>query len=236
MRYLLLILGFVLILAFVIEASENVGGLSHAGWFSKEQPVKYRSELVELIDANLDAGDWEVALDDITFIEQELENAGRSTDLYPTLADLRKTAEEQRLYEEVRAIPASELENNLTGYQTLAELNPANALYATRVQYYRDRIRVRDEQIARQEHLAREAEQRRLERERQKRERQLLAESRRQSGGRGYINSRGDWVPSPRHAPSAPAGASARCRDGTYSFSRSRRGTCSHHGGVAAWL
>jgi hypothetical protein len=35
---------------------------------------------------------------------------------------------------------------------------------------------------------------------------------------------------------SAPAGAAARCRDGTYSFSRHRSGTCSHHGGVATWL
>jgi hypothetical protein len=34
----------------------------------------------------------------------------------------------------------------------------------------------------------------------------------------------------------APAGASAQCRDGTYSFSKSRRGTCSHHGGVSTWL
>lgn len=33
-----------------------------------------------------------------------------------------------------------------------------------------------------------------------------------------------------------PAGASARCRDGSYSFSQHRRGTCSHHGGVAIWL
>lgn len=33
-----------------------------------------------------------------------------------------------------------------------------------------------------------------------------------------------------------PSGASAICRDGTYSFSQSRRGTCSHHGGVAKWL
>jgi hypothetical protein len=33
-----------------------------------------------------------------------------------------------------------------------------------------------------------------------------------------------------------PAGASAMCRDGTYSFSKHRRGTCSHHGGVGAWL
>lgn len=54
--------------------------------------------------------------------------------------------------------------------------------------------------------------------------------------GNGYRNSRGEWVRSPVHAASAPAGASARCRDGTYSFSRSRRGTCSHHGGVASWL
>ncbi|MFD5397768.1 DUF3761 domain-containing protein [Streptomyces sp. NPDC127097] len=34
----------------------------------------------------------------------------------------------------------------------------------------------------------------------------------------------------------APAGASARCNDGTYSYSGHRRGTCSHHHGVAVWL
>jgi hypothetical protein len=34
----------------------------------------------------------------------------------------------------------------------------------------------------------------------------------------------------------APSGASAQCRDGTYSFSSSRRGTCSRHGGVAIWF
>ena len=33
-----------------------------------------------------------------------------------------------------------------------------------------------------------------------------------------------------------PAGASAKCRDGSYSFSQHRRGTCSHHGGVGMWL
>jgi hypothetical protein len=56
--------------------------------------------------------------------------------------------------------------------------------------------------------------------------------------GRGYTNSRGEWVPSPMRTPDgrAPVGASARCRDGTFSFSRSRRGTCSHHSGVAEWL
>ena len=59
-----------------------------------------------------------------------------------------------------------------------------------------------------------------------------------QRPGPGYTNSRGEWVPSPTRTPndSPPAGASARCRDGTYSFSRSRGGTCSHHGGVADWL
>jgi len=31
------------------------------------------------------------------------------------------------------------------------------------------------------------------------------------------------------------SGASAKCRDGTLSYSRNRRGTCSHHGGVAVW-
>lgn len=50
-----------------------------------------------------------------------------------------------------------------------------------------------------------------------------------------YTNSVGNTVHSPAYAPSIPAGASARCRDGTYSFSQSRRGTCSHHGGVALW-
>ncbi|MFL5483644.1 MAG: DUF3761 domain-containing protein [Gemmatimonadaceae bacterium] len=56
--------------------------------------------------------------------------------------------------------------------------------------------------------------------------------------GRGYTNSQGEWVQSPTRTLTgqAPAGASAKCRDDTYSFSRSRRGTCSHHGGVALWL
>lgn len=31
------------------------------------------------------------------------------------------------------------------------------------------------------------------------------------------------------------SGASARCRDGSLSYSAHRRGTCSHHGGVAEW-
>jgi len=39
------------------------------------------------------------------------------------------------------------------------------------------------------------------------------------------------------HRPgSNPAGATARCRDGTYSYSEHASGTCSHHGGVGRWI
>lgn len=51
-----------------------------------------------------------------------------------------------------------------------------------------------------------------------------------------YINSTGQSVHSPAHASSIPAGATAQCRDGSYSFSRHRSGTCSGHHGVARWL
>ena len=51
-----------------------------------------------------------------------------------------------------------------------------------------------------------------------------------------YTNSSGNKVQSPTYYESVPRGATARCKDGTYSFSQSRRGTCSHHGGVAEWL
>jgi uncharacterized protein DUF3761 len=37
-------------------------------------------------------------------------------------------------------------------------------------------------------------------------------------------------------ATAAPPGATARCVDGTYSYSQHHSGTCSHHGGVAQWL
>ena len=43
-------------------------------------------------------------------------------------------------------------------------------------------------------------------------------------------------LPAGAGASSPPPGATARCRDGTFSFSKHRSGTCSHHGGVAAWL
>lgn len=53
---------------------------------------------------------------------------------------------------------------------------------------------------------------------------------------RYYTNSQRTRVQSPTKYSSAPAGATARCKDGTFSFSRNKRGTCSHHGGVAEWL
>jgi hypothetical protein len=37
-------------------------------------------------------------------------------------------------------------------------------------------------------------------------------------------------------AAATPPGATAVCRDGTYSYSQHHSGTCSHHGGVAKWL
>jgi len=57
--------------------------------------------------------------------------------------------------------------------------------------------------------------------------------------GRGfYTNRQGEAVHRPERTSSsqAPPGASAQCRDGSYSFSVIHRGTCSHHGGVAQWL
>jgi hypothetical protein len=53
-----------------------------------------------------------------------------------------------------------------------------------------------------------------------------------------YVNRDGVVVHDPAHTVSGavPLGASAQCRDGSYSFSLHHSGTCSHHGGVARWL
>jgi len=51
-----------------------------------------------------------------------------------------------------------------------------------------------------------------------------------------YTNSYGNRVQSPTFYDAPPRGATARCRDGSYSFSQNRSGTCSHHGGVERWL
>ncbi len=42
--------------------------------------------------------------------------------------------------------------------------------------------------------------------------------------------------PNKKAGSTPPAGATALCGDGTYSFSKTRSGTCSYHGGVTRWL
>lgn len=51
-----------------------------------------------------------------------------------------------------------------------------------------------------------------------------------------YQDSSGVCVHDPEQAPSAPPGATALCRDGSYSFSQHHSGTCSGHHGVQEWL
>ena len=53
---------------------------------------------------------------------------------------------------------------------------------------------------------------------------------------RRYENSTGTCVEGPTAAPAAPPGATAQCRDGDYSLSPHRSGTCSGHHGVCRWL
>lgn len=55
-----------------------------------------------------------------------------------------------------------------------------------------------------------------------------------------YTNSNGNCIEDPT-APvpgnnSPPPGATAQCKDGDWSYSTHHTGTCSGHGGVAAWL
>jgi hypothetical protein len=64
----------------------------------------------------------------------------------------------------------------------------------------------------------------------------LVARTNHGCGTQYYRNAHGRCVHRPMRVSRPPAGASAKCRDGTYSFSQSRRGTCSWHGGVARWL
>lgn len=48
-----------------------------------------------------------------------------------------------------------------------------------------------------------------------------------------YLNGDGRCV---HHVSNSADGASAKCRDGSYSYSTHRRGTCSGHKGVSNWL
>ena len=43
-------------------------------------------------------------------------------------------------------------------------------------------------------------------------------------------------TPAPSPAPTTPTGATGKCKDGTYSFSKTRRGACFGHGGIAQWF
>jgi hypothetical protein len=51
-------------------------------------------------------------------------------------------------------------------------------------------------------------------------------------GSAYYRNVDGNRVHRPVFASRRPAGASAQCADGSWSFSQHSRGTCSHHGGI----
>lgn len=54
--------------------------------------------------------------------------------------------------------------------------------------------------------------------------------------GDGYEWSKtvGGCIPVPTAAPTAPPGATFRCADGDWSYSKTSRGACSRHGGIAA--
>ena len=71
------------------------------------------------------------------------------------------------------------------------------------------------------------------------------------AGNANKTACKGAVAPAPRAAPAAasaparapsaatnatgPQGATAKCRDNTYSHSKTHTGSCSHHGGVAQW-
>ena len=49
--------------------------------------------------------------------------------------------------------------------------------------------------------------------------------------GKGACSSHGGV-----QADTSPAGATAKCKDGTYSMAKTKSGACSSHGGVASWI
>ncbi len=51
-----------------------------------------------------------------------------------------------------------------------------------------------------------------------------------------YINANGREVQNPTSYKEIPPNASAICRNGEYSFSKRRCGTCSGNGGVKEWI
>jgi hypothetical protein len=54
-------------------------------------------------------------------------------------------------------------------------------------------------------------------------------------GCRGYVIARNACVGTPTLTEGFPPQATAHCRDGAWSFTQTRRGSCAAHGGVAEW-
>ena len=53
----------------------------------------------------------------------------------------------------------------------------------------------------------------------------------------GHTAAKHEAAKKPAKAGAAgPAGATARCKDGSYSHAKTHRGACSGHGGVAEWM
>src|SRR5205807_4116499 len=55
-------------------------------------------------------------------------------------------------------------------------------------------------------------------------------------GTYGVSSTSGGTSTSGGSTSSTSNGPTAQCRDGRYSYSQHRSGTCSHHGGVARWI
>ncbi len=91
---------------------------------------------------------------------------------------------------------------------------------------------LRAEEHKRHEAEARGRKQREEQEKRSEQQRRQLVEC---TNGT-YVNAAGNTVCKPVESSTQPAGATAECEDGTYSFSESRSGTCSHHEGVKRWL
>jgi hypothetical protein len=116
---------------------------------------------------------------------------------------------------------------SITRHQSAAELEARARARALRAE--EDNRRKTE---AREREGRREVEKHAEQQQHAEQQRQQLAEC---TNGT-YVNAAGNTVCKPVESSTQPAGATAECEDGTYSFSESRSGTCSHHGGVKRWL
>jgi hypothetical protein len=131
-------------------------------------------------------------------------------------------------------------DNSIQVVATMTGLLPSNAV----IHIVRHHSPAELEAKARARALRAEARKRQEAEARERRERKQqgqLAEQQHQQAlsectNGTYVNAAGNTVCKPVESSTQPAGATAECEDGTYSFSESRSGTCSHHGGVRTWL